>query len=639
MYSDIAPSLRTQTTRKPPSLARKLFLAFGAVLLLCSVVGTVALLNIFKSLDQTQRLAKGEVHQSLVAAKLLRDAQDIALSANRYRTSLDKRDIAKAKELFKQLGEDVREAEALLSKYPDMKGLGRAVRVLKERTAEWQRLIEETGSLYWKFKYGMSGANAQGSMLGGTIGAAQKGIPGVVMNISTLAAIADANLLAQRVQFGSYTFQNDHNLDQFGKLLPLCDKLTDAIGLGVSSSVPGEGRDMLLELLQLSRDYRSNLEMSLQSYRDAQAVDEAMGKLTEQILVTLKELINEGNQLTEAQALATASSMKQIAAILIIGAVALLVLSLVLVLHVMREIALTMRPVGEAMGRDGAVLAEAATRQVNALQAIASSMDDIGGRTEHNADEAKSIADISARAAKSAQLGAGEMKQLRASAEDSILTAKTQRVTMEEVRKSMESISKIMRSIDDISFQTNILALNAAIEAARAGNAGAGFAVVAEEVRRLAQHSAQEAKHTAEIITEAGRRIREGAEASGRMDVQMELVAQRSRAVDAQLATILDEIRLVDKGVERIAMAAGDQQHHIQQIGDEVRELNTTTESNAELASTSQEAALALAAEAEKLQAASRIFALTRALKRQLGDAAVKSPKRGLFGFARSTSA
>ncbi|MFW5636979.1 MAG: methyl-accepting chemotaxis protein, partial [Thermodesulfobacteriota bacterium] len=81
--------------------------------------------------------------------------------------------------------------------------------------------------------------------------------------------------------------------------------------------------------------------------------------------------------------------------------------------------------------------------------------------------------------------------------------------SMERIARSGEDVSRIIGSIDEIAFQTNLLALNAAVEAARAGEAGAGFAVVAGEVRNLAVRAAESARNTTRLLADSADRIQE----------------------------------------------------------------------------------------------------------------------------------
>lgn len=88
-----------------------------------------------------------------------------------------------------------------------------------------------------------------------------------------------------------------------------------------------------------------------------------------------------------------------------------------------------------------------------------------------------------------------------------IQTAKVTDAEMSKVRQSSGEIAKIVDVIDSISGQTNLLALNAAIEAARAGEAGRGFAVVADEVRQLAQRSSSSTEDIRRLVTETSDRV------------------------------------------------------------------------------------------------------------------------------------
>jgi methyl-accepting chemotaxis protein len=142
--------------------------------------------------------------------------------------------------------------------------------------------------------------------------------------------------------------------------------------------------------------------------------------------------------------------------------------------------------------------------------------------------------------------------------------------SMEKISKASEETSKIIKTIDEIAFQTNLLALNAAVEAARAGSAGAGFAVVANEVRSLAMRAAEAAKNTSDLISGTTVNVGEGcafvtetakafSEVAGTMDKTAELVAAIAAASKEQalgIEQINKAVSEMDKATQNYAATA-----------------------------------------------------------------------------------
>jgi methyl-accepting chemotaxis protein len=159
---------------------------------------------------------------------------------------------------------------------------------------------------------------------------------------------------------------------------------------------------------------------------------------------------------------------------------------------------------------------------------------------------------------------------------------------MNSIKASSDSVAKIIKTIDEIAFQTNILALNAAVEAARAGEAGAGFAVVAEEVRALAQRSATAARETSSQISDALQRANHGVQICGQ--------------VAGSFQDILGKTRDLNGLVAEIATASEEQTTGIGQINQAVTQMDKVTQSTAAQSEESAAAAQELSAQAVQLQ-------------------------------------
>jgi len=222
----------------------------------------------------------------------------------------------------------------------------------------------------------------------------------------------------------------------------------------------------------------------------------------------------------------------------------------------------------------GQTLATGASEQAASLEETSSSLEEMASMTKRNAEHAATAKTLAAETRATAASGQVDMQQM----------AKA----MTDLRTASASVAKIVKTIDEIAFQTNILALNAAVEAARAGEAGAGFAVVAEEVRSLAQRSASAAKETADTIGEAVRMSELGATLSGKVAAGFNDIAAKTQRLDGIVA--------------EIAQASHEQNEGLQQINTAVRQMDSVTQGNASGAEESASAAEELNSQALTLK-------------------------------------
>ena len=159
------------------------------------------------------------------------------------------------------------------------------------------------------------------------------------------------------------------------------------------------------------------------------------------------------------------------------------------------------------------------------------------------------------RNAESAGTAREVANQTRVAAESGTTGMLSMTSAMDAIKASSVNTAKIIRTIDDIAFQTNLLALNAAVEAARAGEAGAGFAVVAEEVRSLAQRSTQAARETSEKIQDSIQKSEHGVSISAEVAKTLAEIVTRARRVDELISEIASASKEQSTGVDQVVIA------------------------------------------------------------------------------------
>ena len=261
--------------------------------------------------------------------------------------------------------------------------------------------------------------------------------------------------------------------------------------------------------------------------------------------------------------------------------------------------------VSAAAGEVGDALEETergVRRQHRDIDQVATAMNEMASTVQEVAQNAAQAADAATRAETEASGGQAIVSAVLTDIDRLSSQMETTAAAMGKLNEDSQEVGRVIEVINGIAEQTNLLALNAAIEAARAGEQGRGFAVVADEVRTLAQRTQQSTEEIKNIIERLQGGAKEAANATEQSREQVRSSVEKTGEAGSALNRIVEAVSTINDMNNQIATASEEQSQVAGEMDRQITDIATVAQQTAEAAHGAVTAAEGISGEMDKLR-------------------------------------
>ena len=595
---------------KNATLGYRISLGFGVLIAILLVIGLIGIINMRSASSDATRLSAVYVPEVNLANDVMQNFSNARYNILGFISNDDEASLKKAKTNFADLQANFLKIEELGKKY-NLKKLLEHEKIAMKALAEYVATVEQNEKLLARKKIFDEATVTNAALFLKSIEAyrttqeellfkemTDRVSPadlrkryGTLEKIDDILSIATySRVYGQRAQVKNDATLLEGAVKKFDTLYQELNGLkaqtTDTTALGYLGSVESA-----------AKTYEESLKGFIAVMQETAENQKKRLAIVNELSLAIDAITEEGFTAIVTTAEETSSSLSNASWMMIVGVVVGLILSIILAFFLIRSIVKVVVDsvkslsegtaqvvsASEQISSASVSLAEGASSQASSVEEVSATIEEATASNNQNADNSREANLLAQHSNDAARIGNQQVGDLM--------------VAMEKITDSSQKIAKIIKTIDEIAFQTNLLALNAAVEAARAGEHGLGFAVVAEEVKNLAERSAGAAKEITGIIEASIDQVKMGTE-----------VANRTKE---SFTEILTSIKKTSDLIGEIAISAKEQAEGMNQIATAMGSVDQITQQNASASEETAAAAEELNAQAlSMLESVAEIAAL-----------------------------